>query len=165
MYDSLNELVLLYIEKVWNIRTQHKSGSSAAETENEGCSRARYTIGGSKVWTVPYQWHRLSDLYELFQPEYGGEAEIPRQRNVVEAGDRDIARHSQALFAQRRNLVAPRFLAMLRDINRFNAKAVQLAPDDAISLALTAEVSALSAITSSGKSRVSQAESSAFPSM
>ncbi|MCA3452965.1 MAG: FAD-dependent oxidoreductase [Rhodobacter sp.] len=39
-----------------------------------------------------------------------------------------------ALFAQRRNLVNPRFLAMLRDITRFNAKAADLAQDDGISL-------------------------------
>ncbi|MFN7599661.1 MAG: FAD-dependent oxidoreductase, partial [Cereibacter sp.] len=39
-----------------------------------------------------------------------------------------------ALFAQRRNLVNPRFLAMLRDITRFNARAADLAQDDGISL-------------------------------
>ena len=39
-----------------------------------------------------------------------------------------------ALFAQRRNLVNPRFLAMLRDINRFNTRAVALAEDDGISI-------------------------------
>ena len=39
-----------------------------------------------------------------------------------------------ALFAQRRNLVSPRFLAMLRDINRFNTRAVALAEDDGISI-------------------------------
>ena len=39
-----------------------------------------------------------------------------------------------ALFAQRRNLVNPRFLAMLRDVTRFNAKASDLAPDDGITL-------------------------------
>lgn len=39
-----------------------------------------------------------------------------------------------AIFAQRRNLIDPRFLGMLRDILRFNAKALELAPDDGISL-------------------------------
>jgi predicted NAD/FAD-binding protein len=39
-----------------------------------------------------------------------------------------------ALFAQRRNLVNPRFLSMLRDITRFNAKALALAQDDTVSL-------------------------------
>ena len=39
-----------------------------------------------------------------------------------------------ALFAQRRNLVNPRFLTMLRDINRFNTRAVALAEDDGISI-------------------------------
>ncbi len=39
-----------------------------------------------------------------------------------------------ALFAQRRNLVDPRFLGMLRDILRFNARANALATDDAISI-------------------------------
>ena len=39
-----------------------------------------------------------------------------------------------ALFAQRRNLVNPRYLGMLRDITRFNAKAADLAQDDSISL-------------------------------
>jgi predicted NAD/FAD-binding protein len=39
-----------------------------------------------------------------------------------------------ALFAQRRNLVDPRFLGMLRDIVRFNAKAADLAQDDGISI-------------------------------
>jgi predicted NAD/FAD-binding protein len=39
-----------------------------------------------------------------------------------------------ALFAQRRNLMNPRFLAMLRDITRFNARAEALAQDDGITL-------------------------------
>lgn len=39
-----------------------------------------------------------------------------------------------ALFTQRRNLVNPRFLTMLRDVARFNAKAVALAQDDGISI-------------------------------
>lgn len=39
-----------------------------------------------------------------------------------------------SLFAQRRNLARPRFLAMLRDILRFNAKAEALAADDSLTL-------------------------------
>ena len=39
-----------------------------------------------------------------------------------------------ALFAQRRNAMNPRFLGMLRDILRFNAKAVELAKDEGTSL-------------------------------
>ncbi len=39
-----------------------------------------------------------------------------------------------AVFAQRRNLVNPQFLGMLRDVTRFNAKAVALAQDDAITI-------------------------------
>lgn len=39
-----------------------------------------------------------------------------------------------SLFAQRRNLVSPRFLAMLRDILRFNARAETLAEDDGLTL-------------------------------
>ncbi len=39
-----------------------------------------------------------------------------------------------ALFAQRRNLVNPRFLGMLRDVMRFNTKAQALPPDDGISI-------------------------------
>jgi predicted NAD/FAD-binding protein len=39
-----------------------------------------------------------------------------------------------ALFAQRRNVVNPRFLGMLRDVMRFNARALDLAQDDGISI-------------------------------
>ncbi len=39
-----------------------------------------------------------------------------------------------AIFAQRRNLFDPRFLGMLRDILRFNAKAADLAQDDSITI-------------------------------
>ncbi|MCF1710550.1 FAD-dependent oxidoreductase [Tabrizicola sp. J26] len=39
-----------------------------------------------------------------------------------------------ALFAQRRNAIDPRFLGMLRDILRFNSKAVELAKDESTSL-------------------------------
>lgn len=39
-----------------------------------------------------------------------------------------------SLFAQRRNLARPRFLAMLRDILRFNARAEALAADDTLTL-------------------------------
>ncbi len=39
-----------------------------------------------------------------------------------------------AIFAQRRNLMNPRFLGMLRDVLRFNAKALALGADDDISI-------------------------------
>jgi uncharacterized protein len=39
-----------------------------------------------------------------------------------------------AIFAQRSNLVNPRFLTMLRDIVRFNARALELATDDEVSI-------------------------------
>jgi predicted NAD/FAD-binding protein len=39
-----------------------------------------------------------------------------------------------AIFAQRRNAFDPRFLGMLRDIMRFNARAPELAQDDSISI-------------------------------
>ncbi|MBC6438311.1 MAG: FAD-dependent oxidoreductase [Rhodobacteraceae bacterium] len=49
---------------------------------------------------------------------------------AIEYGLRSLG----ALFAQKRNLVRPGFLRMLRDILRFNARAARLAGDDGITL-------------------------------
>lgn len=49
---------------------------------------------------------------------------------AMEYGLRDL----RAVFAQRRNMVNPRFLNMIRDIMKFNARALDVARDDTLTL-------------------------------
>lgn len=54
----------------------------------------------------------------------------------IGGGRLEYGLHSiDAIFAQRRNAVDPRFLRMIRDIVRFNARAVEVAKDPDISIA------------------------------
>ncbi len=54
----------------------------------------------------------------------------------MEYGLRDL----RAVFAQKRNLVNPRYLRMLRDVMRFNARALDLAKDESLTLGQFLEI-------------------------
>ena len=83
-------------------------------------------------WTYPNFIELMDEIGVERDPTSMGFSVTDRVTGLEYAGN-----NLDALFAQRKNLVSPRFLGMLRDIVRFNKRAVQDLESGAISASAT----------------------------